>query len=102
MEWDATLGGMLKHGTLVYQTCLVCGVHRPIDVPAMISRLSTKWSLWDDFGDCPDACGGVTFYSATTGKGTPLRPLKNYMVMPPRPGADPDDWCVLPMWPGLP
>lgn len=101
MEFDATLGGMLKHGTEVKQWCKVCNRTVPVDVAAWCRMLGEETSLWDyyrpcKYEDCPD---GLTVVHARTGGGSPFRPLQTYDVFRTLDGLG---WEFLPRWPGQP
>lgn len=98
---DATLGGMLKHGTEAKQWCKVCNRTVPIDVAAWCRMLGPQTSLWDYFmpckyEDCPD---GLTAVHARTGAGTPFVPLQSYDVFRT---LDRMGWEFVPKWPGQP
>lgn len=97
MEWDATLGGMLKHGTRVRRVCKVCDKGRYVDIPQMIARYGTAFTLWDFYEDCTTCADGLTLYHAQPGPSTPYRPLCNYLVL-----KGPDGWEWFPMFPSIP
>jgi hypothetical protein len=98
MQWDATLGGMLKHGTNVHRRCKVCEAWKPVDVPAMIARYGPAFSLWDFYEACPDCPDGITSYHAQPGKSTPYRPLSLYLVLSMGGG----EWHFQPLFPSIP
>jgi hypothetical protein len=100
MDWERTLGGMLRHGSHVVQLCKVCGRVVEVDVTALAGRLGGGASLWDyfrpcTFEDCPD---GLTMVHASPGRATPLRPLSSYNVWPEANGG----WSFLPKYPDQP
>ena len=97
MEWDATLGGMLKHGSNVRRSCKVCNAWAPVDVQAMIARHGPAFSLWDFYEDCPDCPDGLTLYHAQPGGSTPFRPLSRYLVV-----RGLDGWEFWPLFPSIP
>ena len=97
MEWDATLGGMLKHGSNVRRRCKVCDASKPVDVPAMIARYGPTFSLWDFYEDCRDCPDGLTGYHVQPSRSTPFRPLSNYLVI-----RGPDGWEFWPLFPSIP
>ena len=101
MEADATLGGMLKHGTQAKMLCKVCGRSVPVDAAAWCAMLGPQTSLWDyympcRFEDCPD---GLMAVHASSGAGSPFRPLQSYDVVRT---LDKMGWEFVPRWPGQP
>ena len=97
MAWDATLGGMLKHGSIVRRRCKVCDAWKPVDVAGMIARHGPAFSLWDFYEDCPDCDDGLTIYHVQPSRSTPFRPLSNYLVI-----RGLDGWEFWPLFPSIP
>ena len=97
MEWDRTLGGMLKHGSNVRRRCKVCNAWKPVDLPAMIVRHGPTFSLWDFYEDCADCDDGLTIYHVQPSRSTPFRPLSNYLVI-----RGLDGWEFWPLFPSIP
>lgn len=101
MEWDATLGGMLKHGVRAKHLCKVCSRSVPINVAAWCRMLGERASLWDyfmpcKFEDCPD---GLTVVVASPAEGSPFRPLQTYDIVRDLDGMG---WDFVQRWPGQP
>lgn len=76
LEWQASLGGMLKHGARVVMRCRACDLWEPVDVAALAAREGDEATLWNAHPPCPD-CGAPVKFHASAGAGTPLRPLFN-------------------------
>ena len=99
LEWEATLGGMAKHGTIVRQCCKLCDRSRPVDVNDLAKRLGRAASLWDYFNPCwHQGCEGLTYVIAQPSRSTPMRPLLSYNVWSDGHGG----WVFLPIFKGTP
>jgi hypothetical protein len=76
LAWQGTLAQMRTHGTLVAQTCTepTCRRWVVLLIDNLIREFGPDHLLWDRRPACA-LCGGKTHYMATTGPGTPFRPL---------------------------
>lgn len=81
MAWQATVGGMLDHGTVVNACCSTCGLWRRVDVAKLAERRGRDFSLWDKRSTCPtirddgQRCAGHVFYHGNGGMMS--RPLRS-------------------------
>lgn len=81
MAWQATVGGMIKHGTEVNACCSVCMLWRPVDLVALAVARGESFSLWDKRSTCPTVardgtpCTGQVFYHGNGGMMS--RPLRS-------------------------
>src|SRR5215469_7688240 len=76
LAWQGTLAQMKTHGTRVAQTCgeRTCRRWTVLNVDNLIAEFGPDHMLWDRRPACA-LCGGKTHFMATTGPGTPFRPL---------------------------
>jgi hypothetical protein len=76
LAWQGTLAQMKTHGTLVAQTCgeRTCRRWANLLVDNLIAEHGPDYMLWDRRPECP-MCGARGHYMATSGPGTPFRPL---------------------------
>ncbi|MFN3558929.1 MAG: hypothetical protein ACK4UQ_06540 [Brevundimonas sp.] len=81
MEWDATLGGMAKHGTEVKWWCQVCGRTSEIDVQGWCHIVGEDFSLWSVYIPCRFCDDGIMKAHARPSRGgTPFTPLTHYLA----------------------
>lgn len=101
MEYEATLGGMVKHGVSAQQICKACRRGFPVDLAAWCAALGPDASLWDHFQPCPapDCPDGLTAVHCSPRSGTPYSPLQTYDVFRT---LDQLGWEFEPRWPGQP
>jgi hypothetical protein len=94
MDWERDLDGMLRHGTEAVSTCVACQRRRKLDIADLHRRLGGRATLWDYFMPCWACPDGLTFVSASPARGTPMRPLKSYLIMANADGG----WDFMPIW----
>lgn len=75
-EWMATIGGMVKHQTLVKASCRKCGETRQADLRKLLAHLGPEGSLIDRHPPCwvKKCRGEVLFLASPRGQSTPFRP----------------------------
>ena len=73
---QATLGGMVDHGTRVRSKCRKCGVCMEVDVDMFCASRGRDYSLVDRIEQSlVVGCGGETSFLASPAAGTPFRPV---------------------------
>ena len=76
LEWIATLGGMVKHGTQVQASCPACGAVTKVDLQRLIETLGADASLIDRRPPCKRRdCEGRVLFQARVGSNG-FRPCK--------------------------
>lgn len=85
LSWQGDLAAMKEAGTLVFSTCSTCKEHHEaIDLDQLIGLYGPETDLWDRWSECPTiGCGGKAFFLASTGPGTPARPLMTSLTPDP-------------------
>jgi hypothetical protein len=75
-EWMATLGGMVKHRTVVKASCRTCGAIKHANVNTLLAHLGADGSLLDRHPPCwVRTCPGeVVFLASPRDRSTPFRP----------------------------
>ena len=75
LDWCATLGGMVHHGTRVRATCQKCKVCLDVDPVPILAKLGPKATLLNRHPPCRVVgCDGSIIFSASPGEATPFMP----------------------------
>lgn len=95
MRWMSTLGRMKAENIRVRRVCTSpCPYWIDEDLDALIAQLGPDFSLIDQRPPCP-RCERLNLFMASTGSGTPFRPLQTENR--PDPKRPEGGW---PPWPG--
>lgn len=75
VEWMATIGGMIAHGTAVTAFCDTCKAHDAVNLRRLEKALGSEATLLNRHPPCKTpGCSGRVLFHASPARGTPSRP----------------------------